>query len=57
MNQSPDSFDFRVNDGALDSQLARVSISSSASGNDTWLFTKNLDGTVLIDGCVGGLRL
>ena len=50
-----DSFDFKVNDGALDSNQATISVSfaDSASDDGTWTFTKNGDETITITGCSG----
>ena len=50
-----DRFNFRVNDGSLDSAEATVSVSITDSiGNDgTWNYTKSSDDTITITGCVG----
>jgi subtilisin-like proprotein convertase family protein len=50
-----DNFVFKVNDGALDSNQATisVSISDSISNDGTWTYTENSDETLTITGCVG----
>ena len=46
---------FRVNDGALDSNEATVSvlITGSINNDGTWTYTENSDDTLTITGCVG----
>ncbi|MDC0172196.1 M12 family metallo-peptidase [Gammaproteobacteria bacterium] len=50
-----DNFVFKVNDGALDSNQATISVSISDSINNdgTWTYTENSDETLTITGCVG----
>lgn len=50
-----DQFNFRVNDGALDSAEATVSVSitDSIDNDGTWIYTENSDNTIIITGCVG----
>ena len=50
-----DRFNFRVNDGSLDSAEATVSVSitDSIDNDGTWTYTKSSDDTITITGCVG----
>ncbi|HIG66624.1 MAG TPA: hypothetical protein EYQ44_02155 [Porticoccaceae bacterium] len=49
-----DSFTFKVNDGALDSNVAAVDIWMDSLSNDgTWTYLEFLDGSLTITGCVG----
>ena len=50
-----DRFNFRVNDGALDSAEATISvfITDSIYNDGTWTYTETSDNTIMITGCVG----